>query len=218
MMSFMRQDSGQDVTSEKASGDNKVSPLAGESQEEYLMPSNNVKSVKRSTMVLTVVFVIGILSLVLMIKKVTPSIANAAISEDALQIENAVASLSGIKAEMGGKLSEVVNKISSLSDIEQVEVDQLKKNPFRHGSMINFDLIEVEMGDNSQSAGLMTSNRADSLKLWTIMSSQKGRSCMINDKVLGEGDSISGLRVSFIADDYVELSANGARVLLRMSK
>jgi preprotein translocase subunit SecG len=218
MMSFMRQESESDVTSANGSDGKDVSGRAGESQDDYLLPSNNVKNVKRNTMVLGVLFVAGILSLVFMIKRVNPSTANAAISDDALQIESAVANLSGIQTEMGSKLSEVVSKISSLSDIEQVEVDQLQKNPFRHSSVIDFDMIELDMGDKSQSSFGQRVTKKVELRLWTIMSSGKGRSCMINNEILYEGDSISGFRVKRIGDDFVDLSSNGASVLLRMSK
>jgi len=218
-MSFMRQDSGQDVTSAKDAAGKEVSDQVGDSCEDYLQPSDNAKIVKRNTMVLGVLFAAGILSLVFMIKRVNLSSANAAISNDALQIESAVANLSGIQAEMGGKLSEVVSKISNLSEIEQVAVNQLQKNPFRHSSVIDFDMVDLDMGDKSQnSSGQRITNRADSLRLWTIMYSDKGRSCMINNELLYEGDSISGFRVSRIGDDFVELSSNGSRILLRMSK
>ena len=216
MMSFIRHDSKSDVASAKSSEGKGVSRRAGESCEDYLLPINNVKSVKRNTMVLGIFFAIGVLSLVFMIKRVNPSIANAAISDEALQIEKAVANLSGIQAEMGGKLSEVVNKISSLSDIDQVAVDQLQKNPFRHSSMIG--MTELDMGEKSQSSSGHRATKKADLHLWTIMSSVKGRSCMINNEILYEGDWISGLRVKRIGDDFVELSSNGARVLLRMSK
>lgn len=218
-MSFMRQDSESDVTSAKSSEGKDVSDGVGESQEDYLLPSNNVKNVKRNTIVLGVFFAVGVLSLLFMIKRANPSTANAAVSDDVLQIENAVASLSGIQSEMGGKFSEVVSKISSLSDIEQVGVDQLQKNPFCHNSVIGIDMIELDMGNKTQrSSDQWITNRADSLRLWTIMYSDKGRSCMINNEILYEGDLISGFRVKRIGDDFVELSSNGASVLLRMSK
>ena len=218
MMSFMRQDSGQDITSSQVSEGKDDSGQVDESCEDYLLPSNNVKNVKRNTIVLGVFFAIGILLLVFMIKRVNPSIANAAISEDVLRIESAVANLNGIQAEMGGKFSEVVRKISSLSDIEQVGVEELQKNPFHHSSVVNFAMVDLDMANKSHSSGdQQISNSADSLRLWTIMSSDKGRSCMINNEIVYEGDLIFGLRVSRIGDDFVELSSNGSSILLRMS-
>lgn len=220
MMSFMRQDSESEARSVSGLEGEGSSDAAQEPKEEYLMPSNNIKRVNRNTMVLSVFFIAGILSLLFMIKRVTPSIANASISDDTLQIESAVASLTGIRAEMGGKLRKVLKKISSLSDIDQVGVDHLQKNPFSHSSLIDFGEIELNTGDSSSqaSSGQWINKKAESLSLWTIMSSEKGRSCMINDEVLYEGDSISGLRVNRIGDNFVELSSNGASVLLRISK
>lgn len=220
MMSFMRQDSEKEVRSADGQKGDDVSGRVGDRQEDYLLPSNNMKSVNRNTIVLTVLFAAGILLLVFMIKRVNPSVANAAITDEALQIESAVASLTGIRAEMGGKLSEVVRKVSSLSDIDQVEVTELQKNPFRHNFLVDIGGIEFDMGENKfqKSSGQKIGTKGVSLRLWTITSSEKGRSCMINDEILYEGDSISGLRVKRIGDDFVELSSNGARVLLRMSK
>jgi len=53
MMSFMRQDSQQDEASANREEGTGVSDQAGASQEDYLLPSNNVKSVKRNPLFIT---------------------------------------------------------------------------------------------------------------------------------------------------------------------
>lgn len=188
-----------------------------DAEQGYLLPKNIGKRVNRSTTVLLVLFFTAILLLVFMVKKVSPLSVEAATTDDSLQIERAVANLTGIRMEMDGKLKDAVRKMSTLSDIKQVGVDELKKNPFRHSLVRQIAGIRMK-GKVYKSAGQSAEEKANELHLWSIVSSGKKRSCMINDKILYEGDSILGLRVNHIAEGFVELAGQGTRVVLRMSK
>jgi len=41
---------------------------------------------------------------------------------------------------------------------------------------------------------------------------------MIDDKILGEGDSIKGFKVQQIGDNFVKLESNGVQIELKLSE
>lgn len=223
MLSYMREDNGNDTTSANEDEQPQKVQTSGRpkgTEREYLLPSNNSRSVKRSTIVLLVLFVAGLLLLLFMVKRINPATVQAAMSEDAMQIEQAVANLTGIKAEMNGRLAGAVQKIASLSEIDQVGVSELKKNPFRHGFGIQNGegLLTGKLNKSKGSLAKASVGNADTLHLWSIISSGDKRSCMINDEILYQGDTIIGLRVESIGKDFVELAGSRGRIVLRISQ
>jgi hypothetical protein len=66
--------------------------------------------------------------------------------------------------------------------------------------------------DSLQKANLQ---EAESMRLWSIMQTHQRNMCMIDDKILGEGDSIKGFKVSQIGDSFVKLESEGATIILR---
>ena len=59
--------------------------------------------------------------------------------------------------------------------------------------------------------------RARELKLYSVMKSEKGVCCMINNKILYEGDLVEEMTVKHIGDNNVTLELEGMEVLLKMS-
>lgn len=220
MLSYMREDNNNGTTSanDRQKRETDRAPChPADAEQDYLVPENTGKRANRNTMVLLVLFFAGLLLLGFMVKRVDPLSAEAAMTDDSMQIERAVANLTGVQVEMDGKLNDAVRKISTLSDIKQVAVDELSKNPFSHSLVRQITGIRTG-GKVNKSTGQTAVEKADELHLWTIVSSGKKRSCMINDKILYEGDNIMGLRVNHIAEDFVELVGQRTRVVLRMSK
>jgi len=92
------------------------------------------------------------------------------------------------------------------SDVRQVEVDELKKNPFK---------AEMFLGDLKEAGGLDVDDeieaeqqlrqQAKNMQLLSIMATDAGNCCMIDDKILYEGDSIGGFKVRQISDSFVKL-------------
>jgi hypothetical protein len=92
-----------------------------------------------------------------------------------------------------------------------VEVGELVKNPFE---------VEMFMGaikeegpspqDRAAKAALIRrerlKERAKSLKLLSVMRSEDGNACMINDRILHQGDTINGLVITEIGGNSVLLS------------
>ena len=184
-------------------------------EQEYLMPVNTGKTVKQSTILLTVLIVAGAAVVWGMIKKTVPQEASAATNAEDMQVENAIAKLTGIRTEMYGKLDQIAEKFYQFSNINQVSVDQLGKNPFVHTS--TYSDVAVLTKDGSKDT-TKTDVKGIQWRLWSIMDSQQGMCCMINNKLLYIGDSIDGMTVSQIVKNAVELTSDQQSVVLRISQ
>jgi len=232
MLSFMKDEEGQDnvtqadtssgdlsssqETSQATQGSSLTTTLAdaGDQDEapsqDFLVPSSSGKKVKYSTMILGVVFLVGAASLFLMIKKIGPADAQAGLSQDDLKIESAIQKLSGSKAAITGKMNAIVDRISRLTDLDQVSVEDLKRNPFvldnSFGGVDVSDLIDKKRtGD-------------EGLSLWSIMDSGDQMRCIINGRAYNVGDQVGDYSVKSITDKYVELDAGESVLVLRISK
>jgi hypothetical protein len=50
------------------------------------------------------------------------------------------------------------------------------------------------------------------------MQSNQGNCCMIDDRILYEGDSIEGFKVLQIGDSFVKLESDGVQITLKLSE
>jgi len=180
-----------------------------EEEQDYLMPANTGKSVKQSTVLLTVLIVAGAAVVWGMIKKTGPQDASAATKTEDMQVETAIAKLTGIRTEMYGKLDQIAEKFNHFSNVNQVSVDQLSKNPFVHANAYSGVLLKKTSKKDGKNA---------QWRLWSIMDSQQGRCCMINNKLLYVGDSINGMIIGQIGKNAVELTSDQQSVILRISQ
>jgi hypothetical protein len=205
MLSFMREQQVSDLTGQApAPGGDDNNPR----DEEYLAVSSGGQNVRKTTSVLIVLFVVGLVGLLFMIKKSSPRTAGAAgTAENETRITAAIGRLTGIKAEMFNRMDEIVEKFYEFSDVEQVEVSKLAKNPFRH------ELLWTNMeglGDEDEELlrQQQLQKQAQMLQLLSIIQSEQGNCCMIDDKILREGDSIKGFRVGQIGENFVKLESD----------
>ncbi len=60
--------------------------------------------------------------------------------------------------------------------------------------------------------------KAKGMKLYSIMQSEKGTCCMIDNKILYEGDKIEDFEVKKISSDNVQLDMDSVQITLKMSK
>lgn len=222
MLSFLREQGNGGLPAQKTDAGTEAAPSDGAEktqEQEYLTVAAPGKRSLKSTIVLAVFFIIGLLCLGYMIKKSTPSTASAASDPaEESQIEKAIARLTGVKTEMFNGLGEVVDKFYQFSDVLQVKVGELSKDPFEleDGSTDVKEEPRVEINVPEMDAGLAQEQqirlKARSMKLLSIMQSDrsdKRRCCMIGDKnssqVLYEGDRIREFRVRQIGDSFVKL-------------
>jgi len=211
---FMRNDNTV-KNNETAPDNNSSQPSMQDIEQEYLVPAEHGRNLRRSTIMLTILFSVGILCLWGMIKKTGPK--QAAASTEEAQIEEAIAQLTGIKTEMNSRMDEVVDKFYQFSNVEQVAVDELKKNPFLYD--FAFEAEEDELNKYSVDREMLRQElqaKISVMRLWSIMESPQGRCCMIDDEVLGEGDKIQDLTITMIGENFIELSSMGIKVKLKM--
>jgi preprotein translocase subunit SecG len=227
MLSFLREQSNVDLPAQKpdAAAETASSDGTEKSQErEYLTVAASEKRTRKSTILLAVLFIIGLLCLGYMIKKSTPQVVSAApnVPEES-ELEAAVARLIGIKSEMFNGMGEIVDKFNEFSDVLQIKVGELVKNPFKLEVLsanvkeesrveIKVPEIDAEMAQRQQ-----VIQKAKEMKLLSIMQSDQSdqsdrrKCCMIGDKILYEGGYIREFKVCQIGDNFVRLEWNPGR-------
>ena len=222
MLSFLRDqgfgDSGEQETTKSSGGeagdrrDLKSPDSSSEKEQQYLTVAAQGKDVRKMTMLLAVLFVIGLLCLLFMIKKSVPQSATAASnSVEETQIQKAIERITGVGSDLFKRMDQIVNKFYEFSDVQQVRVNELVKNPFER------QIFLANADKNPDSFKKPERIRPD-LQLLAILQTDEGYCCMINDKNLYEGDTIEGFKVTQIGDDFVKLELEGVETVLKLSK
>lgn len=207
---------------DKAGGQDNAS--AGNTQEQqYLTVAAKGKNVHKMTMLLAVLFGIGLLGLVFMIKKSVPGTAAASsTSAEETQIEKAIERLTGVGSELFSRMDQIVKKFYEFSDVRQVGVNELVKNPFEYEMFLTGKGKNTDMTGKEPSDEFIMRQRIEQgtrgFKLFAICQTEQGNFCMINDKILYEGDSIKEYKVSQIGDDFVKLEFEGVEKVLPLSQ
>ncbi len=219
MLSFMKdgQNRTASATGKNTSGAEDMDMAPSGAEEEFLVTAQHGKNLRHSTIILAILFTVGALCVWFMIKKVTPPPADAAVETEEAKIEIAIAQLTGIQTEMDARMGDIVARFNEFSNVEQISVADLNKNPFE---------LEVSVGDLAQTLEFgrqlqlrkEVEESAESLQLWSIMASPRNACCMINNKILYVGDKIDGFTVMEIDSRFVEVEFRGIGVILRMSE
>ncbi len=218
MLPFMREQGVEDLSAQKPAGAGRAVPgMPGDAQsQEYLTVATQDKDVRKSTILVTILFSIGLLCLWFMIKKSKPEAASAAPCEmGETQIEVAITRLTGVSSEMLGRMDKIVNKFYEFSDVFQVQVNELVKNPFELETFLRNlrEKTDTQEQDIAIAAEIMRQQQlrqqqARGMQLLSIMQSDEGNYCMIDDRILHEGDSIRGFKVTQISNSFVALECN----------
>jgi len=223
MLSFLREKGDASIMHTPTPADPQMQPEgagSGTSKEaqnqEYLTVAAKGKNVRKSTMLVAALFCIGLLCLWFMIRKSTPQTALASANDkDQTQIEVAIAQLTGANSEMFGRMDKIVKKFYEFSSVLQVQVNELTKNPFELELFLNplSGTINAEPEDSVSEINAemfrqqQIRQKAKQMQLKSIIKMQAEQSacCMIDDKILYEGDLINGFRVVRIGDNFVKL-------------
>lgn len=213
MLSFQKEQGPQEsLTGAEKAEKSTAAAGAEDDSRQYYTVSDKKQQLKHSTYLLIGLFVIGTLCLWFMIKKTTPSAASAAQpvanQNEQTQIEAAIARITGVRSQMFSGLEKIVKKFYEFANVEQVNVNELSKNPFRTDD--GFGKLKP-----SDKQSLMAVAKSE-LDLLTIMGGEKGYCCMINDKLLYEGDTIRGLTVIKITDKFVTLQGGETHLVLKL--
>lgn len=242
MLSFLQEQSSGELWAQKTNGTvaEPGSSVNQSEDQEYLTVAEHGKRTRRSTIVLAVLFIIGLCCLWFMIKKSTPQAASAGAKDgEELKLESAIERLTGVKTEVFGRMDQIVSKFYEFSDVLQVQVGELVKNPFRLELFWDGAKNEIEAQDTTPEIDVeelwkqQIKQKAEELELSSIMQSNSdyGNCCMIGSNILYEGDSVEGFKVVKIGDDFVKLEweskaddmrfggqAKNVEVILKMSK
>jgi len=214
MLSFLRDQGSESLGGRKtdaaAKGDTDM--LKNNQGLEYLTVAGQGRSARKSTILVIVLFVVGLLCLLYMIRKVQPQAASAApVDTEETQIEVAISRLTGVSSEMLSRMDQIVKKFYEFSSVLQVRVNELVKNPFEVEMFLNS--LEARANDERQNLEIddellrqqQLRQQVKSLQLLCIMQSDRGNCCMIDDRILHEGDSIRGFRIREIGNDFAKL-------------
>jgi hypothetical protein len=228
MLSFLREQNQGDNSKKNSDSDKSQDQNIGKMREqEYLTVATQENRARNSTIMLAVLFIIGMLCLWFMIRKSSPQSASAeGVETEEAQIESAISRITGVKSEMFNKMDEIVRKFYEFSDVLQVQVNELVKNPFKVELFMN-DLgakpEAQEKADEVDPESLWQQKirqQAEELQLLSIMRSEfdalseqnsntdPDYCCMINDDILYEGDLIEGFRILQIGNSFVKIEWN----------
>lgn len=207
MLSFMREPEPENAAERPAGGPGPESspPADASGPQEYLTVASNRQSLRRSTTILAVMVGVGLVCLLLMIRRSQPQAASAApVAGDQTKIEAAISRLTGVRSEMADRTDEIIKKFYEFSDVVQVRVNELVKNPFSVEGFAK-DLKGGAPADPQTLRRQKIEQQAKTLKLLSIMRSGEGDCCMINDHILRGGDAIEGFKIVRIGSNFVEL-------------
>ena len=227
MLSFLREQGPEDSLVPKppeAAGKKPADGTKETQEQEYLTVATQRKQVRKTTILLAVLFGIGLLSLWLMIKKSASQTAAASVDTEEAQIETAITRLTGVRSEMFNRMDEIVKKFYEFSDVPQVQANELVKNPFELETFLGDVKVtpDTEERDYDSEAERMRRQQlrqqTKNLELLSIMQSDQGNCCMIDDSILYEGDSIRGFRVCQIGDGFVKLKCGDVEIVLKLSE
>ena len=216
MLSFMREQGAGDPSANQTKGAaQRQSKSAEDSAQEYLTVATNTKTLRRSTMLVAVLVAIGLLCLWFMIRKSQPQAASAKqVDQEEMTIESAIGRFTGISSEMVTKMDQILKKFYEFSNVLQVQMSELAKNPFEVEIFAKDIKPETALARNDEEQAAMIrrerlKQRASTLGLLSVMQTGRANSCMINDKILQQGDTIEGFVITSIGGDYVELAWRG---------
>jgi len=213
MLSFLREQGFDDLPAEKNAGAGKTSEGSSEGcDQDFIAVSTTPGGVRRSTVVLAVLLAAGLVCIWFMVKKTTPQSAGAASGDaNSNDIEQAIARITGAKTEIFGKMDDLVGKFNEFSDVPQVDVNELVKNPFEIETFVAGPTAEVgafEQVDRQALLRQKAQEQAAKLNLLTIMQSEGKNSCMIDSRFFYEGDSIGDFTITQVAGNFVKLLWN----------
>jgi len=219
MLPFMKeQNSASEPAKGSVEGKDDSSASKGFRNDDFLTVSTQGKTVRKSTTALGVLFAIGVLALFFMIKKSSPMPASADAKTEDAKIEMAISRLTGASSEMVTGMDQVVKKFYEFSDVKQVKITELAKDPFRHDIFPgNFEGLET--GNNIVDIDAVNMKKLSELEFYSIMGSGSSKDkycCMINDKILYEGDEISGFTIAQINENSVKLKLGENEFTLKL--
>ncbi|HRU16061.1 MAG TPA: hypothetical protein P5017_10140 [Anaerohalosphaeraceae bacterium] len=216
MLSFLRDENQTPAAAQMQNAGDSSSEEQASTSQEFLRPAVRTQTVKQGTIILAVLFLAGGVAVWWMIKKSGLSQAQGATAETS-QIDQVLSQLSSFQKDMNSQMNSVSSRFSQVSELGQITVADLKKNPFRQ------EWSAASSGEDlSLSQTLIRKEemrrKAATLKLWSITLREQNSCCMIGDKVLYVGDAIQGFVIKQILPDRVVLGWEDITVELKIEE
>ncbi len=215
MLSFLREQSFDDLPAQKKAGSAAGTSADGEKNvpdQGFLTVATDRRQVRRSTTLLAVVFVVGLLCIWFMVRKTSPQTAEATAADvNEIDMARAMSRITGGKAEMFDRMDEIVNKFYEFSEVLQVKVSELVKNPFELETFLAGLKAKADAADKVLEIDTdavrkqQIEQQAEQLQILTIMQTDQTNCCMIDGKVLYEGDCVGDFKISRIGSNFVKL-------------
>lgn len=218
MLDFLHEQQDDNLTDVKSKDTGKKSALVADNQtnqDEFLTVKTEGRKLQKSTILLVVLIAAGLLGLLFMIKKGTPKTIEASVIDtEQEKVDILIARLGGVRTQVSNRIDKIIKKFYEFSNTTQVPVSQLIKNPFK------FDTSWQGWGwEEEDLNSIIRDYNVGNMQLISIMKSGKEKAkwcCLINDKILYEGDSIKGLVVSEIKQNYVKLKSDENELVLKL--
>ncbi|UCG57884.1 MAG: hypothetical protein JSU70_23840 [Phycisphaerales bacterium] len=214
MLSFMRDQGAESTPAQKptkSTGRGGPAAQSGQGQD-YMTVATQSKNVRKTTALVAILFAIGLVCLWFMIRSSKPQAATAAPEGDEeAQIELAIGRLTGVSSEMLSRMDQIVAKFYEFSDVLQVQADELVKNPFELEVFLSSLMKKMDKQERETAIPAelrlqqQMQEQAEGMRISSIMRSDRGNCCIIDDMRLYEGDSIRSFTVAHIGNTSVEL-------------
>jgi preprotein translocase subunit SecG len=221
MLSYIRESQKEAVG--QGSPDDQASRGVGEpgSDDTFLTVSGRDQTVRKSTAFVTALFIVVSIGLLLMAKKSHVQSTGATPAKDSqAQIEMAINRVTGVSSDMTLRMDEIVQKFSEFSDVSQVKVADLNKNPFQLAlGSADKETKEEVLPQDEQVTSLLKRFEVEkkTLSLISIIQSESNSCCMINGVLFKVGQPVNDFVVESIQADRVQLiwqpDGNVAKVL-----
>lgn len=208
MLSFMKDQQGAENPALEEGGQ----VPDGAQDQEYYTVSGQGKRVRNSTFICMTLFAIGVLGLWFMTHKSKARSAGATELSEEVQIEVAISRLTGVSTRMVDRMDKIVKKFYEFSDVPQVEVNDLRKNPFHMETYAA--VAEAAPSRAAEEQALADAQKVlrqqmlvewNALALVSIMHSPQGSRCVIDDSLLKEGDWAGHFKLTQILENRVAL-------------
>jgi hypothetical protein len=177
---------------------------------EVIEPAVQEENVRRTTFILLAAIVAVLAAIWLIHKKAAPAQTDAAVTDQQLAIETAIAQLTGIKTENVDQVDQLVKKFYEFADFGQVDPNQFRRNPFNSSSIASGMADSSALKENNSDV----KSSAQKMQLQSILQSKYGNCCMIDDTLLYKGDKINSFEVAEIGTDFVRLQTQGHNITL----
>ena len=208
MLSFMKEQQGAENPGQEEGGQ----VPDGVQDQAFYTVSGRENKVRNSTVFFMTLFAIGALGLWFMIHKSKARSAGGTELSEEVQIEVAITRLTGVSTQMVDRMDKIVKKFYEFSNVPQVEVNELRKNPFHMETYAAVAEAAPSLAGEEQTIAYAKKVlwqqmlvEWNELVLVSVMHSPRGSRCVIDDSLLKEGDWAGHFKVTKIQENSVAL-------------